>query len=180
MAASLDGYIAGPHGEVDWIVQDPDVDFAERFEQFDTFLVGRRTYESMVRAGRGTIPGKRLLVFSRTLLQSDHPGVTLISERIGETVAGLRGRSGLDIWLFGGGVLFRSLLDLGLVDTVEIAVIPVLLGDGVPVLPPPSRQTRLLLTRHREYPKTGIISLEYAVQYPTTKPQRDELQDAGA
>ena len=104
----------------------------------------------------------KTFVFSRTLRQRDHPAVT-ISEKPEETLAPLRAGSGKDIWLFGGGVLFRSLLDMGLVDTVEVAVIPVLLGGGIPLLPPPARQAELKLTGHKVY-KTGIVSLQYTVK----------------
>ena len=80
-----------------------------------------------------------------------------------ETLAALRAEPGKDIWLFGGGLLFRSLLGLGLVDTMEVAVSPVLLGKGIPLLPPPAKQTKLKLTGHKIY-KTGIVSLQYAVK----------------
>jgi dihydrofolate reductase len=75
----------------------------------------------------------------------------------------LRQQAGKDIWLFGGGSLFGSLLAAALVDTVEIAVIPVLLGGGIPLLASPAKITKLNLTRHKIY-KTGIVSLEYAIQ----------------
>ena len=163
VAASLDGFIAGPNGEIDWIVQDPDVDFEERFTQFDTFLVGRRTYDDMVSHGRGTIPGKRLVVFSRTLRQEDYLDVTIVSAELGRRVGEIRAESAADVWLFGGGDLFASLLELGLVDSVEVALIPVLLGGGIPLMPARARRTELHLTGHRLYPKTGIISLEYAL-----------------
>ena len=78
---------------------------------------------------------------------------------------GLRPKPGKDVWLFGGGSLFRSFAELGLVDTVEVAVMPVLLGAGVPLLPPPAKRVTLKLTGHKLYAKTGIMSLEYAVQY---------------
>jgi dihydrofolate reductase len=78
------------------------------------------------------------------------------------TIDELKVADGKDIWLFGGGELFRSLLALRLVDSVELAVIPVLLGDGLPLLPHPSAQAKLRLTNHRIYPKTGTVSLEYA------------------
>ena len=105
----------------------------------------------------------KTFVFSRTLRQQDYPGVTIVAEGVEETVAALRAEPGKDIWLFGGGSLFRSLLDAGLVDTVEVAIMPVLLGEGIPLLPPPAKQTKLKLTGHKVY-KTGIVSLEYSVQ----------------
>ena len=162
VAASLDGYIAGPKGEADWIIMNPEIDFRAVFEQFDTFLIGRRTFETMALAGRGETPGMKTFVFSRTLRQQDYPGVTVVAEKSEETVAALRAEPGKDIWLFGGGSLFRSLLDAKLVDTVEVAVIPVLLGEGVPLLASPARLTKLKLTGHKVY-KAGIVSLEYAV-----------------
>jgi dihydrofolate reductase len=161
---SLDGYIAGPKGEADWIIGDPEIDFGALFQQFDTFLIGRKTFEGMAKAKRGATPGVKTFVFSRTLRQSDYPYVTVIAEKAGETVKKLRAQKGKDIWLFGGGSLFQSLLDAGVVDTVEVGVVPVLLGGGIPLLPPPARQAKLKLTGHKVYNKTGIVSLEYAVK----------------
>jgi dihydrofolate reductase len=161
---SLDGYIAGPKGEADWILMDPDIDFRTLFGQFDTLLVGRKTFEPLVRQGGDDMWGMKTYVFSRTLRQSDFPKVTVVAEKWQETVAALREQPGKDIWLFGGGLLFRSLAEVGLVDTVEVAVIPVLLGEGIPLLPHPARQTKLTLTGHKVYEKTGTVSLEYAVK----------------
>jgi dihydrofolate reductase len=111
----------------------------------------------------GAMPGMRTFVFSRTLRQRDYPKVTIVAENAEGTVTALRAEPGKDIWLFGGGLLFRSLLDAGLVDTVEIAVMPVLLGGGIPLLPPPATAAKLNLTGQRVY-KTGIVLLEYAVK----------------
>jgi dihydrofolate reductase len=162
---SLDGFIAGPHGEYDWIIMDPDIDFRAIYSQFDAMVMGRRTFEVVKQAGgRGLTPGMQVFVFSRTLRQEDHPGVRIVDDPEG-VMAGLRSKPGKDVWLFGGGSLFHSFAELGLVDTVEVAVIPVLLGEGVPLLPPPAKRVSLKLTGHKLYPKTGIMSLEYAIQY---------------
>lgn len=164
VAASLDGYIAGPNGEYDWIPMDPEIDFEAMMAQFDTLLMGRRTYEV---AGAGGGPGGQEMdvwVVSRTLRADDHPGVTVVAENVQERLRELRARPGKDIWLFGGGELFRSLLEMGLVDAVEVAVVPVLLGGGIPLLPSPAERQNLTLTAQRVFPRTGTVSLEYAVR----------------
>jgi dihydrofolate reductase len=163
VAMSLDGYIAGPQGEFDWIISDPEIDFGEVFAAFDTLLVGRGTFEFMVKHGQAAVPGMKIMVFSRTLPQSDFRDVTIVPGKEEETVTALRARPGKDIWLFGGGLLFRSFLDLGLVDTVEVAVIPVLLGGGIPLLPAPAKRAKLKLTGHKVY-ASGIVLLEYSNQ----------------
>ena len=179
LAASLDGYIAGPKGEADWITMDPEIDFSAVMSQFDTLLVGRRTYEVMARAGNVSMPGMKTYVFSRTLRQGDHPQVTVVSGDAEEAVAALRTGPGKDLWLFGGGSLFRSLADAGLVDTVEIAVMPVLLGSGIPLLPGAAKRIKLALTAHKVY-KTGIVSLEYAVVTRSAELPSDRRAPRGA
>ncbi|HEU4383300.1 MAG TPA: dihydrofolate reductase family protein [Anaeromyxobacteraceae bacterium] len=162
VAMSLDGYIAGPRGEFDWIVQDPAVDFGALLAQFDTFLIGRRTFELMRQPGAPPLPpGSRVFVFSRTLPDSI-PGASVVRDVSPAAIAAIKQGARKDLWLFGGGDLFRSFLELALVDRVEVALIPVLLGQGVQLLPQPANRAQLRLTQHRVHP-SGIVSLEYAV-----------------
>jgi dihydrofolate reductase len=163
VAVSVDGFIAGPKGEYDWIIMDPALDFGALFKQFDTFLMGRRTFEVTRQGGGvGTTAGTQTIVFSRTLRQSDYPNVVITSDAT-KTIAALKKKPGKDIWLFGGGVLFRSLLDAGLVDTVEVAVMPILLGEGVPLLPAGARSPALRLTESRVLP-SGVVLLTYSLR----------------
>ena len=161
VAMSLDGYIAGPKGENDWIVMDPEIDFRALFASFDTVLMGRKTYEAaQQQGGGGGMPGMQAYVISRTLRQAKIQGAT-VSDDPTSTVAALKKGAGKDIWLFGGGELFHSMLELGLVDAVEVAIIPVLLGGGRPLLPPGGQRAPLRLMKHRVYEKTGTALLEY-------------------
>jgi dihydrofolate reductase len=159
---SLDGYIAGPNGEADWIIANPEMDFAALFGQFDTLLIGRKTYEFMVKMGQSSVPGMKIFVFSRTMRAANFPGVQVVAESVDKRVKALRGEEGKDIWVFGGGELFRGLLEARLVDTVEVGVIPVLLGGGIPLLPAPAKRTKLKLAGHEIY-KAGVVSLTYEV-----------------
>lgn len=163
VAVSLDGFIAGPNGEYDWIVMDPSIDFAALVKDFDTAVMGRKTYEVLTaQGGHGAMPGLEVVVFSRTLPTATYPGVRILNDEPREIVAALKAQPGRDIWLYGGGGLFRSLLDAGLVDTVEVAVVPVLLGAGIPLLPP-GAATKLTLADQKTLPASGIVALSYSV-----------------
>ena len=162
VAASLDGFIAGPMGEFDWIVHDPAIDFAAIYGRFDTFLMGRLTYE-LARSQKPMLKkmGIKVVVASTTLDPALHEDVTIVSSGVAEAVAALKAQPGKDIWLFGGGVLFRSLIDAGLVDSVDLTVIPVMLGTGVPLLPEGGR-VQLKLNENKALP-SGVLMLSYSV-----------------
>ncbi len=179
VAVSLDGFIAGPNGEIDWILMDPDIDFAGLFSQFDTMLIGRRTFAAMAAAGQaGESPGVRNVVFSTTLRQEDHPGVTIVSSDAAGFVGRLKQEAGKNIAIFGGGSLFRSLVEANVVDSVEVSMIPVLLGAGVPLMPGPYHPVPLTLTAHRALPTTGTLMLEYSVGR-TARPRKRRGASSG-
>lgn len=163
VAMSLDGFIAGPHGAYDWIPIDPEIDFVEMFKDFDTILMGRKSYEVAQRDGHLDMYPLTTFVFSTSLRQEDHPRVTIVRDPT-ETVRELRSLPGKDLWLFGGGVLLRSFMERHLVDQLEIAVVPVLLGAGLPLLPGGALKTRLTLLSHRLYRTTGTVLYTYAVE----------------
>jgi dihydrofolate reductase len=162
VACSLDGFIAAPDDGFDWITPEPAFDFEALYAEFDTLLMGRRTYEIVRASGEG-FRGREVVVASRTLRASEHPGITVVGEELEARVRELRSRPGRDVWLYGGGRLFSQLLRWDLVDTVEPAILPILLGGGVPFLPSPAVRRGLRLAGSRSYP-SGMILLAYAVQ----------------
>jgi dihydrofolate reductase len=166
VAMTLDGYLAGPNGEADWILMDTDINFAELWAQFDTLLMGRKTYDAAKsRLGEAFVQGRKTVVISSTLRPADHPDLTVLSKLTRGDMQSLRAQSVKDIWLMGGGELFRSMLAMHEVDTVEVSIMPVLLGGGVPLLPPAAQRSTLKLSGQKIY-RSGIVSLVYDVQTP--------------
>lgn len=164
VAMSLDGFIADSRERFDWIPNDDTVDFAGLFANVDTFLLGRRTYETVLANGEPPWQtGTRVYVVSRTLQPGQRDGVNFVSDDPVELARSLRHESGEgDIWLFGGGQLFAALLAAGQVDTVEVTVVPVLLASGVPVVAALPEHAALTLTHTHVYP-SGMVALNYSV-----------------
>jgi len=167
VAASLDGYIADAQGAFDWIPDDSTVDFEGLFKSVDTYLLGRRTYDTVrATASAPFNPGARVYVFSRTLAPGTEQGVTIARDDPVALARSLRNEAGPgEIWLFGGGELFAVLLEARQVDSVEVTVVPVLLGRGVPLLAGGPPRTTLALKHTQVYP-SGMVALHYDVSYP--------------
>lgn len=184
-AVTLDGYLAGPKGEIDWIIFGKDVQevMKDSWKGVDTILMGRKTWEvaSGMSAGKGTkaaakksrklkkelAPKMRTYVFSRTLSAIDAPGVELVRGDVA-FVRELKKRPGGRIILMGGGELATSLLAADLVDEVGLNIHPILLGAGVPTFRDPGRRLHLTLTECRQMAGGCILAL-YRVTHPSTK-----------
>lgn len=162
IATSLDGYIAGPHGEIDWLFTDQDYGYTEFISGIDTIIMGRKSYEATLNFDEWPYKGMVTYVFTR---RTDHPAdpkVTFTSEPIADFINNIRKIPGKDIWLMGGGELIGSFLNAGLVDEATIGIHPIILGDGIPLIPKGTKQTRLHLTDEKRY-ETGLLLASYMV-----------------
>jgi dihydrofolate reductase len=163
VASSLDGYIAGPNGEFDWIVIDPEIDFAAMYAGFSGLVMGRRSYDVFVATGGSVGPALPTYVYSRIRPQGERDGVTFVADAVPH-VRGLKeSADSKPLWLWGGGELFRELAQAGLVDGIDVAIVPVLLGGGIQLLPAPASRMSLKLRAQRLYRATGTLFLEYDV-----------------
>lgn len=160
LAVSLDGYIEGPNGEYDWCFIDQDYGMTDFLKRIDAMFMGRKTYEMSLGAeGWVGFPKLKQYIFSTTLnnVQADK---TLIKNNIKEQVEAIKNEDGKDIWLFGGAGLAASLINLGLVDELSLAVHPILLGGGKPLFSGINNRIYLTLANSKTY-STGLVSLTY-------------------
>jgi dihydrofolate reductase len=172
-ACSLDGFIARRDGGVDWLkfTDDARAVMAEYWPRIDTLLMGRKTWEAAAKAGGGgSAGGIQTYVFSRTLT-SVPAGATLVREDAADFVRRLKATPGKEICVMGGGELARALLAAGVVDEVGLNVHPVLLGDGVPFLPPAAGQVDLELAECRAM-AGGCVLLRYRTVAPVKAPAK--------
>ena len=160
IACSLDGFIARKDNCVDWLFHDTDYGMSAFYKTVDTVLIGRKTYDLMVRLGLPYYKGKTNYVFSRTRTGVEGEGIHYVSSDIGEFVESLRQRKGKDIWLVGGSVLIDSFLKRHLIDEIILAVHPVILGKGIPLFRGGVAQTDLTLQKCVEY-ESGLVQLWY-------------------
>jgi len=176
-AVSLDGFLAGVDGAIDWLHFSKDVQdvMTNYWKDVDTILMGRRTYDVAVSSSREAStskkrtkeqppnkPAVRTYVFSRTLQSIDEPGVELVRGDAVEFVRGLKRRTGKEICLMGGGELAQSLLAAGLVDRIGLNIHPILLGSGIPTFRDPGHRVKLMIEECRPL-EGGCILVKYSV-----------------
>jgi len=162
-ASSVDGYIEGPEGEYDWILIDKEINFSELMKRFDTYFLGRKTYQMTLLMGSKKMPGIANYVFSNTLKAVDKNYI-LITGNIKDQVNLIKKQKGKDIAIFGGANLLASLLNLQLVDEITISIIPVLLGKGKPMIDVLTEKIWLSFVSSKSYPN-GTLQVNYAVTY---------------
>lgn len=168
-ACSLDGFIAGADGNIDWLHFSPDVQefMASYWPTIDTILMGRLTWEVSVRQNPGEAPptpGITTYVFSRTLQAIDRPGVQLVRDDAAAFVRRLKTQPGKNICVLGGGIFGTALLDAGVVDEVGLNVHPVLLGSGVPLFRQTTRRIPLRLVESKRI-DGGCVLVTYRVSH---------------
>jgi dihydrofolate reductase len=178
IATSAEGYIARPDGDFAWLDRPrPKGNYGMDafFRSIDTILWGRKTYRIGLEFGGenlGVGPKVKNYVFSRRPPKTSPPGVEFVREPIGAFAERLRGRPGKDIWIMGGAELIASFLDVGEIDEFSIHVIPIFIGEGIPLIAPAHRNVPLKLRSVRRFPD-GVVHLGYEVSHPAVKaPQR--------
>lgn len=173
LGISLDGYIARPDGSVDFLFMPKDYSMGPFFKTIDAALMGRKTYEVGLRMSGGKkldTYGLTTCVFSRSLPSGERGGIIFTRERPKKIVESLRKRKGKNIWLMGGGELARDFLKDDLVDELYLGVVPVLIGEGLPLFPPGFPQREFKLLENKTYSQS-MISLKYARSRRKGKPK---------
>ena len=162
LAVSLDGFIEGPNGEIDWCFTDQDYGMKEFFKSIDAIFIGRKSYELMKKMGGNPFPSNKYYIFSRTLKQADQ-GEEIISNDFEQQVQNIKNTPGKNIWLFGGASLISAFINARLVDEFMISVHPVLLGKGKPLFCDIDERTALKFSRAETY-SSGLVQLFYSLK----------------
>lgn len=161
IAMSLDGFIAGPGDEIDWLFTEQDYGFTPFFDQVDTLIMGRRTYAMSCSFDSWPYPNKRTLVWTRQAPPPD-PRVSFTSANLPTLIARARSEGSRGIWLVGGGELVRSALQTQVVDAFTIAIHPIVLGGGIPLFPAGTPRQWLTLTDCEAF-ASGLLIARYRV-----------------
>lgn len=166
IAASADGYIATPEGGIDWLTAYDATQYGynEFVASIGAIVMGRTTYEGILGLGEWPYPGKKAYVLTHRPLPPPPAGVNAEAfDDLELLIETLRRPGGPDVWIEGGGETIRALLDRGAADHLDIFVIPILLGDGIRLLPQSAKRHRLVLESSRAYPD-GVVALSYRVE----------------
>ena len=162
LCCSLDSFIEGANGEIDWCFTDQDYGMTPFLHQVDTIIFGRHSYVQLLEMAPGAFDDKQRIVISETL-KSDKPNTVIISSNIKKEIHKLIDQPGKDIWFFGGASLLSTFLNLDLIDELMIAVHPLILGSGKPLFKNINQRKNLKLTDTKTY-STGLVQLFYKVQ----------------
>ena len=164
VAASLDGYIAGPDGGIDWLApfETPreDYGYAAFYAGIDAVVLGRRTYELSLSFDEWPYAGKRVWVLSRTLPAAETPQATVTAASPREVAAAMENAGLRRAWLVGGGETAGAFRAAGLITEYIVSVIPVVLGGGVPLFAANGPREQLILTSSEPY-DNGLVQLRY-------------------
>jgi dihydrofolate reductase len=162
LGISLDSYIARLNGDVDFLFRPKDYSTASSFATVDTAIMGRKTLEVGLKMGGGSLPTSSMAyyVFSQSKPPGKCDGWTFVNESPAAFIARLRRHSGKNIWLMSGGELARDFLKADLVDELHLAIMPVLLGEGIPLFPSGFPQREFTPIENRTYSR-GMIELKY-------------------
>jgi|SRR5216684_8618866 len=161
LGISIDGYIARRDSTFDFLFMPKDFSMAEFFASIDTGIMGRKTYDVSQAVGKGGFgPKIKTYVLSRTLPPGEREGKTFVNVSPQVLVEEVRQRKGKDIWLMGGGEIARDFLKADLVDELHLGVVPVLLGEGLPLFPSGFPQRNFELIENKTFSR-GLISLKY-------------------
>ena len=168
VATSADGYIARPDGNLDWLTSRPAPKGFYGLPAFaktvDAKILGRKTFDFSVHAGAPFQKSDVHYVFSRRAAPaSTPPGVRFVEEPIPAFVERLRHRRGKHVWLMGGGEIIGAFLDAGAIDEFVITVVPVFIGEGIPLIAPRQREVALHLRSATPFPD-GVVQLHYEVK----------------
>lgn len=181
MHMSLDGFVAGPNGEMNWIKVDEEIfdHVGKRISEGDTALYGRVTYQMMENywptAGDKPNSSKhdiehskwysnvRKIVLSKTMKDAKLPNTTIISDNLSERISEIKQQAGPDIALFGSPTATHSLIQLNLIDGYWLFVNPIILGKGIPLFAGVKEQTKLKLLTTRSF-SCGVTELNYTVE----------------
>lgn len=167
IAASLDGFIARPDGDLDWLLKYPmptgtEYGYKDLMDSIDTVIMGGRTYREMLCMDIvWPYKDKKTYIISRNSMETKE-NIDFITEDIIERIFELKNESGKDIWLVGGGELITMLLNANLVDELQVSIIPIILGAGIPLFPNTPKESNWKLTGSTAY-DSGIVKLDYNI-----------------